>query len=75
MPLRCSAEPTDGWMSAAYHLRPVKIPLAMIAGYALIAERARPCWHRGGELYFADAHPAFNVLEVCNGRLEHDVIR
>jgi 2-polyprenyl-3-methyl-5-hydroxy-6-metoxy-1,4-benzoquinol methylase len=23
----------------------------------------------GGELYFADAHPAFNVLEDCNGRL------
>ncbi|HTO66997.1 MAG TPA: class I SAM-dependent methyltransferase [Bradyrhizobium sp.] len=23
----------------------------------------------GGELYFADAHPAFNVLEHCNGRL------
>jgi len=23
----------------------------------------------GGELYFADAHPGFNVLEVCNGRL------
>ena len=24
---------------------------------------------QGGELYFADAHPAFNVLEDCNGRL------
>ena len=23
----------------------------------------------GGELYFADAHPAFNVLEDCNGSL------